>query len=71
MHHKRILDSLDWVGCEVSAIDKIPDDGKYHFKVIEGAQNRKQIETGLLEKLIDLKVRAKVMVTVNVDIQDS
>ena len=34
------------------------------------AQNKKQFETGGLAKCLEIKVGAKVMVTVNVDIQD-
>ena len=37
--------------------------------LIEAAQNQKQANTGDLAKLFKLKIGAKVMLTVNIDIQ--
>ena len=38
--------------------------------MIEAAQNQKQTETGGLAKSLLLKIGAKVMLTVNINIQD-
>ena len=38
--------------------------------LIQAAQNQKQTNTGDLAKLFKLKIGAKVMLTVNIDIQD-
>ena len=54
----------------INAIDQIPTDCNYPVTLISLAQNKKQSETGGLAKCLELKVGAKVMVTVNVDIQD-
>ena len=50
--------------------DKIPDNFKYLLATILTAQNQNQTNTGGLAKLLKLKIGAKVMLTVNVDIQD-
>ena len=52
------------------ANDKIPDNYKYPLALIQTAQNQKQKNTGGLAKLLKLKIGAKVMATVNIDIQD-
>ena len=54
----------------VDADDTVPDKFKYPLAMIEAAQNQKQTNTGGLAKLLELKIGAKVMLTVNVDIQD-
>ena len=54
----------------VDADNKVPDNCKYPLAMIETAQNQKQTNTGGLAKLLKLKIGAKVMLTVNVDIQD-
>ena len=54
----------------INAIDQIPADCKYPETLISIAQNKKQSETGGLAKSLELKVSAKVMVTVKVDLQD-
>ena len=38
--------------------------------LIQAAQNQRQTNTGGLAKLLKLKIGAKVMLTVNIDIQD-
>lgn len=38
--------------------------------MIQAAQNQKQTNTGGLAKLLQLKIGAKGMLTVNIDIQD-
>ena len=54
----------------VHAIDNIPADCKYPLQSIILAQNRKQTDTGGLAKCLELKVGAKVMVTVKVDVNN-
>ena len=54
----------------IEADNKIPDNCKYPLAKILAAQNLKQTNTGGLAKLLKLKIGAKVMLTVNVDIQD-
>ena len=54
----------------IKADDKVPDNCKYPLAIIEAAQNQKQTNTWGLAKLVKLKISAKVMLTVNVDIQD-
>ena len=51
------------------ANDKIPDNCKYPLPLIEGAKNQKQTNTGGLAKLLKLKIGAKVILTVNIDIK--
>ena len=55
----------------IEASEKIPDNCKYSLVLIQAAQNQKQTNTGGLAKLLKLKSGAKVMLTVNIDIQDS
>ena len=69
-HNRKMLDKLLGKMYKVNAIDQIPADCKYPETLIPLAQNKKQSETGGLAKCLELKVGAKVMVTVNVDIQD-
>ena len=45
-------------------------DCKYLLANIQDAQNKKQTNAGGLAKLLKLKIGAKVMLTVNLDIQD-
>ena len=54
----------------VKANDKIPDNCKYPLALIQAAQNQKQTNTGGLTKMLKLKIGVKVMLTVNMDIQD-
>ena len=54
----------------VNAIDNISADCKYPLQSIVSAQNKKQIDTVGLEKCLELKVGATVMVTVNIEIKD-
>ena len=49
---------------------KIPDNCKHPPALIQAVQNQKQTNTGGLVKLLKLKIGAKVMLTVNIDIQD-
>ena len=50
--------------------DKIPDNCKYPLTAIEATKNEKQTNTGGLAKLFKLKIGAKVMLTIYIDIQD-
>ena len=54
----------------VEADDKAADNCKYPLIMIEAAQNQKKTNTADLGKFIKFKIGAKVMFTVNVDIQD-
>ena len=53
----------------IQANDKIPDNCKYIFAIIQAAQNQKQTNTGGLRKLLKVKIGAIIMLAVNVDIQ--
>ena len=70
VHNKKILDTLPGELCRVNATDNIPADCKYPLQCIASGQNRKQTDTGGLAKSLELKVGAKVMITVNIDIKD-
>ena len=54
----------------IEANDKILDNCKYQLALIQAAQNQKQTNKGGLEKLLKLKIGAKVMLGVNIDMQD-
>ena len=69
-HNRKILDKLAGKTYIINATDQIPADCKYPKTLISLAQNKKQSETGGLAKCLQLKVGAKVMVTVKVDMQD-
>ena len=70
VHNKKILDILPSELHRVNAIDNIPAGCQYPLQYIASAQNRKQTDTGELVKSLELKVGAKVMSTVKVDIND-
>ena len=70
VHNKKISDTLPCELHRVHAIDNIPADCKYPLQSIISAENRKQTDTGGLAKYLELKVGAKVMVTVKVDVND-
>ena len=58
--------------CELYRIvvnDKIPENCKYPLATIQDTRNQNQTNTGLA-KLLQLKIGAKVMLTVNIDIKD-
>ena len=52
------------------ASDKIADNCKYPLAAVQATQNQKEINTGSLEKLLKFKDGAKVMLTVDLDMQD-
>ena len=68
--NQMILDVLPGQLYTIKAIDKIPDDCSYSRNVIQDAQNQKQTNTGGLAKSLQLKIGVRVMLTVNIDIQD-
>ena len=49
---------------------KFTDCCKYSLAAIQAVQNQKEANIGSLAKLLKLKTRTKVMLTVNLDIQD-
>ena len=58
--------------CELYRIvvnDKIPENCKYPLATIQDTRNQNQTNTGLA-KLLQLKIGAKVMLTVNIDVKD-
>ena len=68
-HNRKTLDKLPVKTYIINAIDQIPIGCKYPETLILLAQNRKLSEIGGLAKCLELKVGAKVVVTVNDDIQ--
>ena len=69
-HNRKILDTLSGKTYTTNVIDQITANWKYPATLISLPQNKKQSETGGLEKCLELKVYTKVIVTVNVDMQD-
>ena len=55
---------------KINANDKIPDNCKYPLVLIEADENQKETDTRGLVKLLKLKIGARLMLTVNIDIQD-
>ena len=68
--NETVLNELPGERYTTEANDKLPDNYKYPLALIQAAQNQKQKNTGGLAKMLKLKIGAKVMVTVNIDIQD-
>ena len=68
--NEAVLNNLPGELYTIEAADKIPDSCKYPLALIEAAQNQKPTNTGGLAKVLKLKIGAKVMLTVNIDIQD-
>ena len=67
-HNQGMLDKLDGMSFLIPAIDEIPKN--VTDRLVQEAQNRKQSETGGLALNLTLKLGAKVMLTVNIDISD-
>ena len=63
-----MLKSNENVLCSISAIDALPKNMSQN--VIEKVLNRNQSETGGLARNLEVKVNARVMLTVNIDIAD-
>ena len=55
---------------KVETDDKITDSCKYPLALIQSSRDQKQTSTGGLAKLLKLKIAAKLILTVNIDIQD-
>ena len=70
LKNQTVLNDLPGEVYSIEAADKIPDGCSYPLYMIQAAQNQKQTNTGGLTKLLKLKIGAKVMLTVNIDIQD-
>ena len=68
--NEAVLDDLLGELHKREAFNKIPDICKYPLTTIQAAQNQKQTNTGGLAKLLKFKIGAKIILTVNVDIQD-
>ena len=54
----------------IEANGKIPDNCKYPLATIQTAQNQKQTNTGSLAKFYKLNIGAKLMLMVNLEIQN-
>ena len=67
-HNRNMLNSNQNSLRSISAIDDLPK--KVSKDVIEKALNRNQSETGGLAKILEIKINARVMLTVNIDIAD-
>ena len=67
--NEAVLNSVPSEVYIIEADNKIPNICKYPIAMILAAQNQNQINTGGLAKLLKLKIGAKVMLTVNVDIK--
>ena len=68
--NEAVLNDLPGELYTIEANDKIPDNSKYPSPLNQAAQNQKQTNTGGLAKWLKLKIGAKVMLTVNIDIQN-
>ena len=68
--NEAVLNELPGEIYTIEANDKIPYNYKYPLALIQAAQNQKQTNTGSLAKLLKLKIGPKLMLTVNIDIQD-
>ena len=65
-----MLNQLAGLPIEIEAIDIVPSNCGFTESDIIAAQNRKPSDTGGLVKCLKLKLEAKVMLTVNLDVQD-
>ena len=68
--NEAVLNELPGELYTIEANDKIPDNCKHTLALTQAAQNKKQINTGGFKKFIKLKIGPKVMLTVNIHIQD-
>ena len=69
-HNDSTLNQLAGLPTEIEAIDIVPPNCGFTESDIIAAQNRKPSDTGGLVKCLKLKLEAKVMLTVNLDVQD-
>ena len=70
IHNDTMLNQLAGSPTEIEAINIVPSNCGFTESDIIAAQNRKPSDTGGLVKCLTLKLKAKVMLTVNVDVQD-
>ena len=68
--NEAVLNNLPGEIYTIEADDKIPDNCRYQLAMILPAQNQKQTNTGGLARSLNLKIGPKVMLKVNVGIQD-
>ena len=68
-HNDSMLNQLAGLPIEIEAIDIVPSNCGFTESDIIAAQNRKPSDTGGLVKCLKLKLEAKVMLTVNLDIR--
>ena len=69
-HNLMMLNKLPGDLLAIHAIDTIPCISGFTQCQIMAAQSRRQSESGCLARLLTLKLESKVMLTVNIDIQD-
>ena len=67
-HNNDMLNSNENTLCLIPAIDQLPKN--VSRDVVEKVLDRKQSETGGLARMFQIKVNARVMLTVNIDIAD-
>ena len=69
-HSDTMLNQLAGLPIEIDAIDIVLSNYGFTESDIIAAQNRKPSDTGGLVKCLTLKLEAKAMLTVNIDVQD-
>ena len=69
-HNDSMLNQLAGLPIEIEAIDIVPSNCGFTESNIIVAQNRKPSDTGDLVKCLKLKLEAKVMLTVNLDVRE-
>ena len=69
--NKAVLNDLPDNLNKIEANDKISGSCKYPLALVQGPHDQKQTNTRGLANLPKLKIGAKVMLTVNINIQDS
>ena len=69
--NKAVLNDLPDKLNKIEANDKISGSCKYPLALVQGPHDQKQTNTRGLAKLPKLKIGTKVMLTVNINIQDS
>ena len=65
-----VLNKLPGKHYTVETNDKIPDNCKYLLVLMQASQNGKQKNTGCFTKIPKLKAGAKVILKVDIDMQD-
>ena len=67
--NESVLNELPSELYTIEANSKFSHNCKYLLALIQAAKNQKQTNTGGLSKLLKLEIDAKIMLTVNIDIQ--